>query len=158
MKIKLHNGKPAAEESILALEVVLGYRLGDSFRRFVRTHDGAKPETNIFKIGATNESGVNRFIPLSEIQKERSRTEHIPLRAYPVAWAEGGNYVLIDEDRDGAVFFWDHEVPEVLARLADSFDAFLDLLEPFDIRTIQLKPDLVKRVWVDPEFLKKLKK
>src|SRR5437588_6280854 len=132
MKIKLHNGKPVSEESILALEIALGYRLADSFRAFVRTHDGAKPETNIFKISATNESGVNRFIPLNEIQKERTRIEHLPRRAYPVAWAEGGNYVLIDEDRNSAVFFWDHEVPEVPAKLANSFDAFLDLLEPFD--------------------------
>lgn len=59
---------------------------------FVRTHDGAKPETNIFRISRDHESGVNRFIPVSEIPKERTRLDHLSRRSYPIAWAEGGNY------------------------------------------------------------------
>jgi hypothetical protein len=157
MKIRLQNGKPASEEAILALEAVLGCRLSDSFRAFAGAHDGAKPEPNIFRNSDSN-CGVNRFIPVNEIQKERPRVENIPRRGYPVAWAEGGNYVFVDEDSNGAVFFWDHELPEESIELAATFSAFLDLLEPFDISTIQLKPGQVKKVWVDPEFLKRLKK
>ena len=158
MKIKLKNGKPAAEETTLALETALDCRLSASFKVFLQAHDGAQPETNIFKIGGKNESGVNRFIPAGEIQKERDRIENIPKKGYPVAWAEGGNYVFIDEGRNGAVFFWDHELPEKIIELAANFGAFLDILEPFDIKTIQLKPGQVKKVWIDPEFLKRLKK
>ncbi|SRR5258706_8576816 len=158
MKIKLRNGEPASEEAILTLEAALGCPLSHSFRAFVRDHDGAEPETNIFKISDNNDSGVNKFIPVSDILKERAYIENIPRRAYPVGWAEGGNYVFVDEDRNGAAFYWDHELPDEPTQLADSFGAFLDLLEPFDIKTVQLKPGQVKSVWVDPEFLKKLNK
>ena len=74
-----------------------------------------------------------------------------------MAWAEGGNYVLVDEGRKGTVWFWDHEIPDAPTELAPNFGAFLNLLEPFDIATIQLKPGQVKKVWIDPEFLKRLK-
>lgn len=158
MKIEIKNGRPASGEAILALEEVLGCRLSDSFRDFLATNDGAEPETNIFKIDDNNDCGVNQFIPVAEIRKERAYIENISPRAYPVAWAECGNYVFIDEDKDGAVSFWDHEIPEQPTQLAVSFGAFLELLEPFDIRTIQLKPGQVRKVWVDPEFLKQLKK
>ena len=157
MKVKLRNGKAAPEESILAAETRLGYVISTSFRTFLRTQDGAEPETNIFRVSTRNDSGVNRFIPVTEIGDERTRIESIPAKGYPVAWAEGGNYVFIDEAKHGAVFFWDHEEPEDPVELAGSFDAFLNLLEPFDIKSIELKPGQVKRVWVDPEFLKKLK-
>ena len=155
MKIKLNNGKPAAEESIVALEAALGFPLSDSFRVFAKSQDGAKPEANIFKVSHDNRCGVNRFIPVSEISKERTRLDHLGQRAYPVAWAEGGNYVIIDEGRHGAVFFWDHEAPKTPAELAGGFAAFHDLLEPFDAGMVRLEPGQVKRVWVDPEFLKK---
>ncbi len=78
--------------------------------------------------------------------------------AYPVAWADGGDFVFIDEGRNGSIFYLNHEVFNDHTKLADNFDAFLDLLEPFDVRSIELKPGQVKKVWVDPEFLKKLKK
>ena len=142
----------------VTLEAILGCPLADSFKDFVRAQDGAKPKANIFKVGRDNESGVNRFIPVSQIPNERARLDHLPPRAYPVAWAEGGNYVIIDQGRSGAVFYWDHEAPELTTELASSFGAFFDLLEPFDVSTIHLKPGQVKKVWVDPEFLKTLKK
>jgi hypothetical protein len=55
------------------------------------------------------------------------------------------------------VYFWDHEVLDDPVELAPNFDAFLDLLVPFDSSAIQLKPGQVNRVWIDPDFLKKLK-
>lgn len=157
MKIKLKNGKPASEGKILAAQEALGCALSDSFKHFVRTNDGAEPDTNIFKVGKENECGVNQFIPLTQIPKERTFIENISKEAYPVAWAEGGNYILIDEDTSGAVCFWDHEEPERITELAPNFEAFLETLEPFDIKTVTLKPGQVKKVWVDPEFLRRLK-
>jgi hypothetical protein len=56
------------------------------------------------------------------------------------------------------VFFWDHELPDGPTELAADFGSFLESLEPFDIRMVQMKPDQVKKVWVDAEFLKRLKK
>jgi hypothetical protein len=60
--------------------------------------------------------------------------------------------------RRGAIFFWDHEVPDEPTQLAVGFGAFLDLLEPFDIQKIEPNPGQVKKVWVDPAFLERLKK
>jgi SMI1-KNR4 cell-wall len=158
MKIKLKNGKCASEVALHALETALFCRLSESFRAFSLSNDGAEPETNIFRISDRNESGVNRFIPVNEIPKERAFIENLPERAYPIAWAEGGNYVFINEDQGGAVFFWDHENPNQITKLEADFGAFLDVLEPFDIKSVQLKSGQVKKVWVNPDFIKKLKK
>jgi hypothetical protein len=68
-----------------------------------------------------------------------------------------GNYVLIDEGKSGAVYFWDHETGDA-TKLALTFGDFLNLLEPFDIKTIELKPSQVKKAWIDPKFLKNLRK
>jgi hypothetical protein len=158
MKIKLTEGRAASQEAIAALEAELGCWLSDSFKAFVQTYDGAKPETNFFKIGDKNESGVRRFIPVDEIRDERAHIEYFPQKkAYPVAEDGLGNYVFIDEGKDGAVFFWDHYPSEESIQLATNFAAFLGLLDPFDIKSIKLKPGQVKRVWLDPEFLKCLK-
>ena len=141
----------------MAVEAVLVCPLSDSFKTFLRFNDGAVQDTNIFKIGDNNECGVNRFIPLDQIPKERTHIENIPKNAYPVVWAEGGNHVSIDEDRGGAVFFWDHEEPEKFTELASNFGSFLDILEPFDVKKVTLKPGQVKKARVDPEFLQRLK-
>lgn len=157
MKVKLQDGKIASEQDVLALETRLGCELSDSFRKFLQQDDGAKPETNIFRIDDKNESGVNKFIPAAEILKELGYIENIPPNAFPVAWAEGGNYVFIDEGKNGAVYYWDHEAAEA-TELASTFGDFLNLLQPFDITSVKLKPGQVKRVWIDPEFLKRFKK
>jgi len=72
------EGKAASQEAIAALEAELGCWLSDSFKAFVQTYDGAKPETNFFKIGDKNESGVRRFIPVDEIRDERAHIEYFP--------------------------------------------------------------------------------
>jgi hypothetical protein len=158
MKIHLKNGKPASEGAILAIEVVLGCPLSESFRRFLAVHNGAEPECNSFKISNEQSSGIRWFVPAAEILRKRRFVDGLPQKAYPVAEDDCGNFVYIDEGRNGAVFFWDHELLDDPVELAPNFGAFLDLLEPFDTSTIQLKPGQVKKAWVDPEFLKKLKK
>jgi hypothetical protein len=157
MRIKLRNGKPASAVSILQVEAAIGRPLSDAFRSFVLSHDGARPETNILKISDNSDLGVSEFIPVNQILDARARIENIPDGAYPVAWAEGGNFIFVNEDKAGAVFFWDHELPDNSAQVANTFGEFLDLLEPFDIKSVRLKPGQVKKVWVDPDFLKKLK-
>lgn len=157
MKVKLTKGLAAAQNDLTALQQELGEALPSEFIEFVARYDGAEPETNIFKIGATtNESGINGFIPVKEIAREMPRIENLPARSFPVAWAEGGNYVFINLAAGGAVFFWDHERPDNIVRLANSFRPFLELLEPFDVGSIKLKPGQVKKAWIDPDFLKGL--
>jgi len=156
MKIKLTKGRAALPADIASLEAILGGLPSHEFIDFVRENDGAEPETNIFRIDAGNESGVNGFIPMCKIAEEMRHIENLPEKSFPIAWAEGGNYVLINQAAGGGVFFWDHERPDNLIRLTDSFFAFLELLQPFDVNTIKLKPGQVKKAWIDPDFLKGL--
>ena len=158
MTVSLKRGAPARADEIRRLESEFGMPISESFRRFLSRNNGAKPQDNVFTISKGNSSGVDRFIPVKKILAERENIENIPSKAYPIAWAEGGNYVFIDEGRRGAVFFWDHERPEDIAKLSRDFGEFLASLEPFDTRSVELDPKDVESVWVDPSLLKQLKK
>jgi len=158
MKIAFHHGKPATKEAILALEQAIEHDISPTFLRFVEENDGAEPEPNVFEVGEDNGCGVNEFIPVSQIPEEIKIIEDLPRHAYPVAYAECGNYVIIDEGREGAVFFYDHEILDGLTMLASNFEEFLMLLDPFDPKSVQVRPDQIKRVWVSPEFQKILDK
>jgi hypothetical protein len=159
MNVQLRRAKPASESEIVALEKALGYRLSESFRRFLATNNGAEPETNIFRVGEGNDSGVNQFIPVSTIQEERKLLLPLPRQIYPIAWAEGGNYIVINEDCDGAVFFWDHEIEGGggMTKLSPDFDRFLESLKPFDPQSIELRPEQVISTWMHPDFQKLIK-
>jgi hypothetical protein len=157
MKINLDGGASASEKDLTDFQEFLGCQISESVVRFFRSFDGAKPEPNIFSINDKNDLGINKFIPLKSIPQELPYVSGLSRKAYPIAWAEGGNYVVIDESNDGAVYFGDHELAEPLIRIASSFDSFLDQLEPFDVKSIKLNPNQIKKAWIDPEFLRGLK-
>lgn len=153
--IGLKGGGQAAASDIAALEAVIGQPLDSQFRKFVETSDGADPEQNSFPVdGIAHAGAVNEFIPIANIVDERGYIDDISPHAYPVAYSEGGNYVILDQGQGGAIFFWDHEVEGGVSKLAESFDAFLDMLEPFDPSTIEPAPGQVESAWIDPDFLK----
>lgn len=155
MSVGFRPSGHADERDIARLEEAIGQPISNSFRKFVASFDGSEPDSNVFKVSDKIDSGVNEFIPVSRIVDERSNIENIDSHAYPFAWAEGGNYLILDEGRQGAVFFWDHERPEQEHRIADSFDSFLKMLRPFDPDSVQLAPNQVVSAWINPEFLKK---
>ena len=157
MKVQMKRGRQAQSVDIDRLEQEIGGALPTAFLDFVREHDGAKPDINIFKVGNGNECGVNGFIPVREILVARAHMGDLPSTTFPIAWAEGGNYVYIDVATAGAVYFWDHEQPTRL-ELAPDFSAFIDQLEPFDPRSVQLKAGQVKSSWIDPDFLESLQR
>jgi hypothetical protein len=155
MSVKLKGGKPASSEDFEALEAHLGESVLEPFRRFVLANDGAKPEGNIF--AANRNVGVTGFIPVREIwDKRRFLVDRLPPRAFPVAWDDCGNFVVIDQDEGGAVYFWDHELHDPLTRLADDWDLFLAGLEPFDPDSVEVPPGSVLTV-VDFETYQHLK-
>ena len=157
MKIKLKKkGTKVSDEDIQRLEAELGFSLSKSFKDFVQKHDQAKFEDNVFKVGEHQESGVHELVPVSQIASERECVENLPSRGYPVAWDAFGNYIFIDEGKKGAVYFWDHELPDEITKIADNFDAFLSILEP-DTDPVELKPGQVKSVWTHPDFAKLIK-
>lgn len=153
MKIELKNGRMALAKDIAALEAGLGCKLSPDFLRFVGTNDGAAPEPNSFKIGRSDEAEVAEFIPVAKILEERADIGVFPKKAFPIAHDGLGDYVCIDEDRDGEVFFWDHDTDK-RHKLAKSFDAFLKMLKPFDMN---LLPPMKAEVEIlDPEAFKVL--
>jgi hypothetical protein len=156
MVIRIGRPKePVALAEIKEFEHAFGRDLPEDYTGFLLRHNGATPETNIFPVGSDNESGVNAFIPLGHVLAERALLKNeISVSCIPIAWAEGGNYVLLDL-ADQSVILWDHEEPQSLKRLAGSVSQFLDVLKPFDVSQIELKPGQVKSVWIDPELLKK---
>ncbi|MDX9724336.1 MAG: SMI1/KNR4 family protein [Myxococcota bacterium] len=74
--------------------------------------------------------------------------------AWPVADAEGGNYVCLRREEAGVwcIVFWDHEL-ETETVLSSTFSAFLESLEKFDPASVELKPGQVISAWIDPSLL-----
>jgi hypothetical protein len=105
MTIQLKNWKPASEETIVAIEGVLECPLSESVRKFLTIHDGAKPESNTCKVTEECSFSVRRFIPTAEILLHRKYIDGLPQKAYPVAEDDCGNFVIVDEGRNGAVYF-----------------------------------------------------
>jgi len=156
--VQISGGGSASERDISSLEEFVGCSLSLEFKEFIIRHDGAKPPDNIFKTGDRNEAGLDEFIPVKLIIAECKKIEDLPKGTYPFAWAEGGNYLFIDEGRQGAVFFWDHELPEQSYKVANDFAAFLELLQPFDPSSVELAPGQVRSAWINPDFLAKFSK
>lgn len=154
--VSLKGGKTHNNDEIDDVETELGLRFPDDYRRFLLGQDGARPESNIFTVSEALESGVNQFIPMNEIRKERDYLDNLAPVEIPIAWAEGGNYVCLNMSGKGSIFFWDHEEPDTKHRLADNFAEFFEMLSPFDPEEVTLKPGQVKKAWIDPDFLKSL--
>lgn len=135
----------------------IGCTLPKDVQKYFLEFNGAKPETNIFDVSDNNESGINELIPLSKIIEERKFLDHVGESVYPIALAEGGNYLVIDFAQGSSVYFWDHEEPENLTLLATEIYEFISKLKQFDPDSVELKEGQVESAWIDPDFLKSLK-
>lgn len=155
---------------IQELEGLIGAKLPSDYVDFLRLYNGGTPETNTFNIkDAKNDSGVNEFMDIQEVISVKKKMQDRFLeKVIPIAFAEGGNYVCLsfEQDKEG-VYFWDHELEtdegdpptwDNMFFLSDSFEGFLQMLQKFDPSKIELKPEQVLEVWVDPEFLKEINK
>jgi hypothetical protein len=155
MTVGLKGGRQATESDIAALESAIGQPLDSQFRHFADSLDGAEPEANSFPVNGVAHMGeVSEFIAVGKILSERAYINGIASQAYPVASSAGGNYVLLDQAQSGGIFFWDHEVEGGVTKVADTFNDFLAMLEPFDISNVKIEPGRVKSAWIDPDFLK----
>jgi len=159
MNIRIRKTQPpASTEELKNLELNLGIALPESYRGFLSEYNGATPESNIFTVSERDHGGISQFIPCSEILEEKNLVVDVfPNHVIPIAWSAGGNYVCIDLT-DSSVLFWDHEEYDHLRHLASSLDEFLHMLTPFDISTVELKPEQVISVWIAPGFLESIRK
>ncbi len=155
MPVKISGESAISKIDIDRFTSELGYELPNTYREFVLLHNGAKPEANVLKISENNDCGVDRFIPVSKIKDEIKNIDHVSSTKIPIAWAEGGNYLLMDLD-SGKISFWDHEIPEEQHDLAPDISTFIEQLEPFDPSAVELKEGQVESAWIDPDFLKNL--
>ncbi len=124
---------------------------------FLQRNDGAVPETNEFDVSGAAGSGVQAFFGAEQsVAAHRRLGDRMPGHLFPVAEAEGGNYVCLGlTPGTGGVFFWDHETEEA-TRIAASFSAFQDGLRPFDPDSVELAEGQVVSAWIDPAFLASL--
>ena len=148
MNIELKKYRPAINSEIEEAEKLLGYKLPAEYISFLLEFNAAIPEDNVFDEDLT--VSVDRFIPVSEIATRAKKVDGLPEGAIPIAEATSGNLIYFKKASE-EVMFWDHEIDND-KKLASSFDEFLIKLLPFDMKSVQLKPEQVKSVWVDPNF------
>jgi hypothetical protein len=150
--INIPTNSPPSHEDLRVLMVAIGHELPRDYVVFVRSHNGAEPETNSIAL-VDNESGVRRFIPVSEAANLLSEIDGFPCNVVPLAEDDCGNYFYLDA-QSGGIHFWDHEIEGQDELVADDLRAFLEKLSPFDASQVKLAPGQVKHVWIDPEFKK----
>ena len=167
-------GPKIGPQDVAAVEAKLARRLPNGYKQFLLEYNGGVPEPNQFDVpGARTSSGVNRFYAILDgevdgdlIYEQRLLRGYLPSGIMAIADAEGGNHVCLSvrgEDY-GSVFFRDHElaseanVAAGLFELKPSFELFLSDLRKFDPESVKLTPGQVEKAWIDPEFVKNLKK
>jgi hypothetical protein len=136
---------------IARLEEAIGGTLPLEYLEFVRTHNGARPESNSILIGTDNESGVRCFVPAAEAASLVSEIEGFPRETIPLAEDGCGNYFYLSL-RSGGVFFWDHEIDGGDTALASTLAEFISALAPFDNSSVKLAPGQVISAWINPTF------
>lgn len=136
---------------IARLEEAIGRTLPFEYFEFVRTHNGATPESNSIPIGTDNESGVRCFVSVAEAVSLVDEIEGFPAETIPLAEDGCGNYFYVSL-RSGSVFFWDHEIDGGDTKVASTLAEFVSALAPFDASAVKLAPGQVIYAWVDPSF------
>jgi hypothetical protein len=164
MSIRItQRGLPAGEKQLRELKREIGSALPHDYFSFLQENNGGVPETNEFDIPVIGGgSGVNEFFSADEVLRQKRRLhDRVPPSAWPIAHAEGGNYICLACGPKIGVFFWDHELEEEegeepswanMFLLAETFTEFLENLRKFDAGSVQLKPGQVKSAWMDPDF------
>lgn len=153
MKIELLKKKSINSNDINAFVKEIGYPITKELHSFLINYNGSTPEPNFFRVNKDTECSINKFIPLGEMIKEKnSYLNDLGSNYYPIADAEGGNYLVIDFSDRCSVYFWDHEQFDKLFFIAKDIDSFLKKLDRLE--EINVEPEDVISVWVDPKFLK----
>ncbi len=154
MNIVIPKTKSVSNKLIIELEKEFG-SLPKDYLSFLKEHDGAKPESNVFKLSKNNTSSVEKFILSDNIIQRRDSVQGFPSNMLPIADDACGNIFYINPN-NGNVYFWDHEIESDGIKITSSFSEFLDKLQKFNIDEIKFKHGQVKSVWIDPDFKSKL--
>lgn len=161
------------ENALITFSEKISYELPKDYVEFLRYHNGGYVKNSI---SSYFKNGKQKFILtsmfglgsdddlLSQFETYKNR---IPNTCIPIGRDAGGNLVCLNlsEDRYGYVYFWDHEEElnyekgkiaiNDLYFIAETFNEFLNSMERDDLKDSE-KGYKVKKVWVDPDFLKEL--
>lgn len=157
------KGPRIADGDISAFEQRFGIRLPEDYREFLQKNSGGVPVSNEFDIPQLDgASSINEFLSITEIEANKEEVgDRFLSNSWPIAYAEGGNYLCLVLGEKAGVYFWDHELEAEegqlpswnnMFRVADNFASFWSSLRPFDISNVELKPGQVQSIWVDPDF------
>jgi hypothetical protein len=172
--INIVSNKKFNENKLVEFSNQVGYMLPKDYIDFLRKHNGGYVTdsvstyykngkqkfilTSMFGLGVDDDL-INQF----EIYKRR-----IPSTCIPIGRDAGGNLVCLNlsEINYGYVYFWDHEEElkfeegtitiDDLYFIADSFQEFLNSVEKEKVKETEVEGYKVKKVWIDPDFLKEL--
>ena len=138
LKVK-GSGRRLKPEDIDRAEAREGFKVPAPYRAFLLIHNGGHPDRCCFRFGsgAYQDSMIGQFLDIrgkggSLPATIANMAGRYPCHLFPIADDPGGNLILIGTsgDSEGAIYFWDHERvgDESVHRVADSLDAFLDML------------------------------
>jgi hypothetical protein len=149
-KITLDRPGTLPEHILTVLERDWGFGLPKDYRKFLLEHNGGEPTPNVFKLGATDSSGLRSFFCIYPDKYDdllwNLNVYHgrVPKNIFPIGSDSFGNLICISvmgSDR-GKIYFWDHEMEAGddeeadytnLTLIADSFEEFLNSLHEQDV-------------------------
>jgi cell wall assembly regulator SMI1 len=135
-------GIPGDEQLLAQVEMRLGKTLPKEYRSFLLRCNGATPDTNRFysehiyggfgEVAHFCSVGSTKF---GDALETRSLIgQYLPPEYFPIAREGGGNKICLNLDHGdfGSVYYLDSAGQEAPIRIADNFDAFIEMLEPYD--------------------------
>lgn len=152
----------------------LGVHLPNDYIKFLEKNNGGIPELNIVELqkeeiksfSVTDFLGINNKKKINDLKSQyETYKERIPEGNIPICRVAGGDIVCINFD-NGSISLWDHDTELInedvipinsLLHVARSFKEFLKLMKPYDPED-DLDDYKVEDVWIDPDFLKELKR
>lgn len=129
---------PLPERVITAAEMILDRTLPASYKALVKAHPGGRPAADAGEgwlacVGQLISLDPRRVDNVFATIGDLNADEQIPDAVVPVITDGGGNMICLDyrAGAEPAVVYWQHDLDgeEAFVPIADSFDAFLAILE-----------------------------
>lgn len=159
------------------IEKQIELKLPLEYIEFLEKYNGGRPENNIVELkgGEIKSFSISIFFGVN-LDNNSDFLYHcnllgkrIPKKCVPIAYVEGGNIVCVNlsADKYGYIYLWDHDVEllygdditvDNMYFIAKSFAEFMKMIKPYNPTNEELSEYKVLDVWVNPEFMKKIKK
>lgn len=142
------DNPPLGDEIITAAELILGVSLPDTYKDLAKKFPGGYPDLADFAVKRGERTWGSCVGALLSLDPRHSGNVYqhlrgqgskhgLPERVIPIADDGGGDLLCLDYRAGGSnprVVYWAHDLghEEGIVDMAESFDAFLDLLERQD--------------------------